>query len=199
MKPSTRAAIGLTLFLACAPACSVVQTTFLVGDPITEDLSEAIDGVWAASEKEVYHVKFAGGGRVDIAKVKWSDDGFEVEQANAWMTSLNDVNYLLLQDPDGPDADDEDVGGDESPPNVYMLTRYVFAQDDSIVLYAPQHEVFSQAVEDGQLEGEIESAEYSKNVTIRGDRAALEAFLTAEDFAKQFHVDKPIVLRRISK
>jgi hypothetical protein len=69
---------------------------------------------------------------------------------------------------------------------------------DDVVVLAPVVEVFAEAVEAGKLAGEVKSGQ-GTTVHLTGEEAAIRAFLAPSRVGEQFHVDSPVVARRLTR
>ena len=198
----------MLLILSPIIGCKSVESDHLIGEPLTSDQAEKFEGVWQF-EDSVLHVKHVEGGRFVAAGLEWDDDGFEVEHMEVVVTHHAGARFLHVlaeEDEDEHDADDGEThaeAGDNDEENTEadsrpwiiagMLTRM---ESDVIVLNITDFDEFTGAVEADALQGEAD--EDGNTLHIQGDKQALDDLIDPEALRQLFHIDKPIVIIRLS-
>lgn len=183
------AAIGLCAGLL---GCSTTSSTHLVGTRVTEDLSKELNGVFRPDDLfggQVFHVRYAGEGRVVIAGVEWKEDGFELETLEGVLTTHEGVRYIHF-----PEYHEEPSPPGE--PERYTFWRLVLAQE-AIVVISPNHELFARALERGELAGTVERSYGLGTNRIEGDKAAVDDFIAKDAAGAQFYLEDPVVFTRL--
>jgi hypothetical protein len=181
------------LALILISGCTRVTFSFPVGEPVREDLSGKLDGIWIhaqASAKDSprcsFHVQYLKDGRLHIGIVGWEEDEFMLHQLHGLLTTLDGKTYLHVLDPSADDAEPD-----------YDLLLLAWTGENELTLWAARGDTFRDAVKKGVLQGDTTVGEGGE-VWIDEPKAGVERFLAATNPADAFHLDRPVyLLRRI--
>ncbi len=192
-RASTMVLCVACLVLAAAmTGCDAVIVSQPIGEPVDAETARSFEGVWAfsgvdADTDKFYFVKSLADGRLRLAWVEDVEDGFKVTQTTAVVTRHGDAYLLHFQDPDPNESR-------------WMIVRVAATPEggDHAVLFFPVTDVFAEAVTAGELAGEVKSGQ-GTTVHLTGDETAIRAFLDPAKVGQQFHIDTPLVARRLTK
>lgn len=148
---------------------------------LTQKEQEQLAGTWQI-DKQALHVAFTSNGIPWLALVEWSGDDFEMKKFPVHFTKRNDALYLSM--PGDPNREKD---------------GYYFAEikvdDQGIVLWNPDPDVFKGLIEGGALRGTVEKDTYA--TTIRLDNSALEILERISTNAAAFNYKDPLILRKL--
>ena len=157
--------IGFSCLLLLLTGCAVVVTDKPLGEkPYALDPSE-VDGVWYMEEEpQPFFVRVIEDGRLLLARVEETETGFKLVELEVHPRSTGDKLYLSGKSDDEPD-----------PMEGYVFAWLVERTAEKWGLRPPDLEIFVDAIETGQLEGEITKSNFSAVVAIQSE--ALEKFI----------------------
>ena len=156
---------------------------------------ENLDGVWwidDGGDHDVFSVKTLGEGRFVLGFLEWGDDGFNVHNVDGLLCELDGETYIHL---DARDVNDKGEGDDK--PLSYLFVRVLSHDKHAVVLVTPDPDVFAEAVESGDLSGSV-SDNHGRHVGVTADKAQIDAFIDADQVAKQFVIDEAGIAHKLS-
>jgi hypothetical protein len=177
----------LLIALLVASGCSSVTTTHpLSSNPKPID-QEEFEGAWLADD-QTFHVKFSSNGVAKIAGVEWKSNQFHIVHGEMIVTEGDEHNFLSVRfQEDGEWMED------------YFFLPYTFTEQDDLILWAPDTDVFEELIEKKQLQGIIKKGKYSTNITITNAPAGLLEIINDPENLKLFEYREPTILRKITK
>lgn len=186
-----RAIVVLILALGLgAPACSTFTVQHPVGQPVSDEVGKKVEGVWRRADTEgrevdYYYLKYLPNGEIRVACVEWkeSEKKFQLSELHGLLTSYEGALYLHLLEPQGEQ--------DTAPEYHWFLVEP--QGNRSIVLWVPRPDTFGEAVERGELAGQIRRGGPGM---IAATKPELEEFLKDHKTADLFVLEKPLVLIR---
>ena len=192
------------LLICLLPGCKSIITEQYIGEPIAAQDAQELQGVWKM-EKDVIHVKLIENGMLVAAGVEWKNDKFEVNEIRLLITEHGDARFLFAVNVDDDDehadddGDDEGEGKDDDADNdeqEWLICGMVIRSDNDVfVLAGPKFDRFKEALEAGDIKGELE--ENGNTLEIESDKAALDALFTEDNLHEFFDMSKPMVITRI--
>ncbi len=212
---------GSVLLLTCAAGCESVVTTEPFGEPVrdADELRERLAGSWVVGD-EVLHLRIEDNGELHGAALATTDDGFTMHEWRAVIHDHDDQWYLFLTT-DEVDDDTDDKHFDflrvsfASPDTMLFMLPDVRTFREAVEAdrlageiqerqFDPdQVDEHGEAVDeaigtDGQTSGRSVRRRAVQRTIVLTDRPSLESFINSEEVGRQFHVDTPIVLRRLT-
>jgi hypothetical protein len=167
-----------------------------IGEPVTEDLSSKLNGVWRSANgnlspgEDVYRVRWRGEGRLKVAETN-PDKDEKPETQTVLVTKLKRKGEPDERFAHFPRRRTEDDGAEQKR---WTFARITIAQ--AVVLLAiPRFEVFAEAVQSGELAGRVKSGD-GDTVDLKGDAEALNQFIASRPVQDLFMVEQPIIFRR---
>ena len=182
---TTLLALAAALASLLPMGCSSVSSPFVVGEPIKEDLSSKVNGIWKVGDA-VYYAKQVRNGELRVATTEWTSDTFRLVATTVLLTEYQGGMYINYLSPEPPKDKPE-----------YFFARCGFADDGSLVAYGPVAEVFAQGVGKKELQGEINRSEHTVNVKITGGKESFLKFIQNDKVAEQFTLSQPLIVHRI--
>lgn len=176
--------------------CSAVLSTEPVGNEPLVLLAEEWDGTWSDSEDFLeIRVVEPEAGRLGVAWIEYSVNGFDLEHLDVWLRRSGDVifaNVLEVSDEDpGTDGSVDDTGAEAEPYAFFRLAR----EDGKLVVWNPKLEAFKALVEDGKLPGTVTEG---GDVVLGTLSDAQLALLASDDSAHLWSWKEPGILLRTS-
>ena len=151
-------------------------------EPIDRDKFE---GAWL-SEEEVIFIRFAASGVARLAGLDWQDDRFQMLQGEMIITRGKKGNYLSVR------FQEEGKWQDR-----YYLIQYEFTDQGDLLLWFPNEDVFSEAVEDGMLAGEVKPEAHRDDIFITDAPEKVLRFIENPGSLRLFNTDQPLILKKI--
>ncbi|MBN1517384.1 hypothetical protein JXA32_12545 [Candidatus Sumerlaeota bacterium] len=182
----------LVALIASGFACESVSVKAPLGEPVKEDLSEKLEGVWltdATSDEPNRHAiqtKWREGGILEIAITDFKEDQFKLTTDTVYVTATQ--KYGLFNVQDGFLVIPQEERAEE-----YYFIRYE-CKDDVMTLWPARVQGYSDAVGAGQLSGTTGS-----EVEIETDPTETVRWLDDQETSIVFKLNEPSVLRRIQK
>ena len=186
---------ALSLLFLCS-ACSPVRSQHVVGEQVTEDLSDEFEGVWRLADEFLF-IHQVEPGELRVAGLDWNDEeqSFEVNEFTIILSSLDGDSYLNV-------VDSEESERDET---WYMFSRYRM-EHNVLVCWAPEPQRFADAVGNRELIGRIPPVENEmlgdkmrEEIWITGDHASFNAFMQNHPASELFMLEEPAVVIRIAE
>ena len=172
--------------LLLASGCSSVTTRLPLSSAPKPIDQEKFEGAWLVGDT-VVHVKFDRNGVAQIAGVDWKDNQFQIVHAEMIVTEGDKHNFLSFR-----------VQEDGKWMDGYLLAAYKFSEQGDLILWLPNSDVFEEAIEKKQLNGEVKTQQYSTDITITDPPEKLLGFINDPDNLKIFDYREPMVLRKVA-
>ncbi len=174
--------IPLLLLLSGCSFVTTRQPLSSAPEPIDRDKFE---GAWL-SEEEVVFIRFAASGVARLAGLDWKDDQFQMVQGEMIITRGKKNNFLSVRfQEDGKWMDR------------YYLLQYKFTDQDELLLWFPNEDVFAKAVEEGKLEGEVKQDPHGDDIFITDAPEKILRFIENPGPLQFFKTGKPLILKKI--
>ncbi|MDG2055074.1 MAG: hypothetical protein P8J86_10240 [Phycisphaerales bacterium] len=173
-------------------ACSSVVFKQPVGNAVEdEEQVQKLAGVWSTGpSEEVIFVQPLESGNIVIGGLSWKADQkkFVVKQATGVVTELDGDYYINLLDSEDPKVKDK-----------YFVIRAKTSESKGhhLVLFPLDYTTFKQAVENGNLEGDISSGG-GNSVTLTGSKNQIDDFMK-QQMNHKFDLDDTIVVERVGE
>jgi hypothetical protein len=144
-----------------------------------------IDGVWYVVEKDArpFFVRALPNGRLVLAGVEESGDGFEMEQIELQLMSIGDKLYISGL------TDAESVQG-------YYFALVAETKEAEWVVFPPRIETFKAAVKVGELKGKLTEGRYATTVEVASEDVVEFLRKAAED--ELWNDEEAIVVRKFT-
>jgi hypothetical protein len=188
MKRSVRFLMAAAL-LAVAAACSNVESTQILGTPLSDEKASELEGVWALNDALPIYVGHRGGGDVQLAIVQWEDEAFKLVEFNGTLTSDDDVTYLNVESKEQA----------EGEPTMYQFLRVKPAGEDRVFVHPASDTGFAAAVGEGRLSGTTAKKKMGTQVKIDATAAELAEFVEPDKASEQFNLEATGYLYRLSR
>lgn len=210
------------LITLAATGCESVVTTEPFGERVTDvdQLNERMAGVWQIGDGGIVYVRVGRDAAVNVATVEVNDDGFEFNEVRVTVHEHEERWYLFgptdyVDEDDAPQYDFLRLTFPDSETMLVMFPDAVTFREaveaEEVVgevrgrtflqTMVEEHEADDEANEDradrGDAPAEREPRGSDRKIVLT-DRASVEAFINADDVGRQFVVDAPFVLRRLT-
>lgn len=185
---SSLVAIMLAGILMAAGGCNVLVSEHPIGEPVTASSKLNLDGLWQHG-KHTVAVKQLEDGTLHVASLQWADGEFQMEQYRFLLTEHDDAYYLNHQHTD-----------DNTQRTGYSFSRLVLDQQDDALLLIPANvRHFADAIEAGELAGEVLEHDQGNTITahVQADKPAIDAYIDSDRLGEQFQPHRTTVVRRV--
>jgi len=167
--------------------CESVNSRHILGERISDDLSEDLDGPWNVNGDVVVFHQVAPG-EFRVGGLEWDDEAqkFKTIELQIFLTRLGDHSFFNLVRFDDPETQDDDVEGTWHQFILYEL------DEAALSIRSASSEAFAKAVEQGKLAGRVDIKREAdgkvkeRHVWIEGDKADLDAFVKDGDIDALF-------------
>lgn len=202
-----RLIVVLTALPALLTGCGIVTVEQPIGEPVTEDLSDELDGAWREASGEPsrtrLRLKWKGNGTLAVEATEAQEKQREVAlRGGVLVTELEGQRFVHI-------PADFEPGSDSLKINRWHVLRAQH-KGDAILLALPRSKVFGRAVEESELAGEIgqrvwlappdepeKKAELGMfNVRLTAEKESLDRFIGSQPVEELFGVENPLILIR---
>lgn len=158
--------------------CESVNSRHILGERISDDLSEQLNGAWKING-DVAHIHQVAPGELRIAGLEWDDAAakFETIELSVIISRLGEQGFFNLVRPDDPEDPGDDAEG-----TWYQYLTYELGED-SLTIRGTATEPFAKAVGEGKLAGradiqrDAQGKVQERHVWLEADKQAIEAFI----------------------
>ncbi|MGV7235098.1 MAG: DUF3192 domain-containing protein [Nitrosomonadaceae bacterium] len=172
---------------AVIAGCDTIETKHLIGQRISEELSDELDGIWDC-DGDVLYLNYIKNGELRIAEVDWEEDQFVVEETTAIMTSCGGKHFAHVTDQ--KDSDD-DIR--------YSFVYYSIIGINKLAIWHPKVRAFEKPIVEEQITGKIQKDEHTTNIIINEPQDSLCEFIKDSRIDNYFYLEGPgVCIRRIS-
>lgn len=179
------AALALVALLS---GCSAATTRPLPATPLSDAERARFEGVWAADDPDgVVSVRVGCDGVGHLAWTEWRDGRFHLEEKQVTFAQgrrgWEKPRFLSLR-----------VQSGDGKETRYLLLRYQFSGDNTLLVWSAQPRPFAEAIRSGRLQGQ--SGEHDNLITSPPE--AVLDFIDDPDDVRLFDYRKPLILRRLA-
>lgn len=179
------AALALAVVLS---GCAAATTRPLPATPLTDAERARVEGEWAADDpQEVVSVRIGCDGVGHLAWTEWHEGRFRMEERQVTFAQgkkgWEKARFLSLR-----------VQSKDGKETRYLLARYQFAGEDTLLVWGAQPAPFAEAIRSGRLQGQGGEHE---NLITSPPEAVLD-FIDDPDDTRLFDYRRPVILRRLA-
>lgn len=186
LAPAAQATLIFVFAFSLLTGCTSVTTDQpLSADPKPLD-KEKFEGLWRLDNAAVA-IRFAENGIGRVAAMKWKDDRFQLIQAEIIIAHGNNFNFLSFR------AQHEGAW-----PDHYTFLQYKFTDDGDLILWPPNPDAFSVALETNALQGAITKEKHSTDIRVTSPTDVLLAFMDNPERLDLFNYREPVVLKKLA-
>ena len=171
------------------PACAQVIIQHPVGEPVSNDLGEQVEGWWVVhgekdGELQCFLVRHLTNGAIRVATLELDSNSMKI-QPQEWaglLTHLEGAMYLnlLIEEPK------------PGVPPEYFLLRVNLEDGPAMLVWYAGDSVFADAVRNGELAGTVGG----NTVRITASKEEIEEFLVSHEPPHILFSEEPMVFKR---
>lgn len=182
--PITLPVFLILLFISCS---SVTIKYPISNSPDTIE-NKKFEGIWLVDDNDVIHVKLDNNGVIKIAGLEWANNVFSIMPGEMIISSGDMHNFLSVR-----------FQEDSKWMDNYYFLIYKFTEKGDLIMWLPKLDAFEEAISKKQLQGVIETGQYSKDITITDSPENLLSFINGSHSQDLFDFREPIVLYRVTQ
>lgn len=173
------------LLLCISTGCDTVSLTHPIGEPASSAELKKLQGTWIDQDRGTLEVRISKSGELILGGLDWDNKTGKFKAINFKLlaTRAGKLRFMCMTSADEPNEDKSSEDG-------YPFFMYEHADENTIHLYFPNTSRFQQAVESGELDGDIKKARKSISVHLTATSEELEAFMEKVDAKKYFEKEK---------
>jgi len=174
----------LACLCAALAACDSVDTQHMIGEPTQDDLSTDLSGVWRPA---------GDGEEKDRMQVSWEGQGVVMVKASDPKPGDEDktLRVVLTQPGEHLIAHVREAG--EGGPWGFAAVR---VKRGVMVVWPARVGVFEEAVEKGDLKGNVKRGDHTTAVHITASQQDVTRFVASRELWDLFQVEQPVVMVR---
>ena len=179
------AALALCAVLS---GCGVVMEQPLPAAALSDAEHTRFEGTWVADNSDgVVSVRIDCDGGGHVASAEWKGGRFQMDETQVvfsqGMKGGEKARFLSLR-----------VQGKDEKQARYLLLKYQFSSDDTLVVWGAQPGPFAEAIKSGRLKGQ---SEQHQTFLTSPPQAVLD-FIDDPDDVRLFDYRKPLILRKVA-
>ncbi len=179
------------LAAALLAGCGALTEQPLPAVPLADAERARFDGAWVGDPPdEVVSIRVSCDGVGHVASLEWDDGAFRMERTEAVFSEGRKggakSRFISLRL--------ADKGGKPAKQPMYLLLKYRFQNDDTLVLWGANPEPFAAAIRAGRLHGQVDRYD---NVITSPPQTVLD-FIDDPDDVRLFAYAQPMVWHKVA-
>jgi hypothetical protein len=178
--------------------CESVNSRHIIGERISDDLGEKINGTWIA-EDSALALHQVSPGEIRVAGVEWNDESnkFDVMELTLIVSRVGDDTIFNLVRSDEMNLAEQEIDG-----TWYQFIKFELGENE-MTIRSISTDAFAKAVEAGTLKGRVDIKRNpdgqvsERHVWIEGDKTDFDRFIKSGNMDDLFD-GEPATLRRLT-